>query len=425
MVAAVEVSTDGGTTWDRATGTTSWTHSINPPPGPVVVQARAVDDAANIGAADSVNLDVGLQSCPCSIFSPAVTGTEQTDDTNAVEVGVRFRSDVAGSITGIRFYKTSGNTGPHTGTLWSNGGTNMGTVTFTGESASGWQEATFDEPVAILPDTTYVASYHTTVGRYATGTSFATAGRQPAAARAAGRGGRGQRRVPYGGGGTFPTNTFGSSNYLVDVVFEDEGEVGPAVVDDTVAEFGAGVSGGSIAVSNADGGEVILAPTVGTEFEGTGLPAGWTSTPWSGGGGSTVGGGAVAVNGALLATDDSYGPGRSIEFDATFGAANFQHAGFGVDLNMVARWAMFSTGNTSDTVFARTNNAGATTDFSLGTGLVGSSHRYRIEWSSTRSCSSSMVSWSTPRRSPSPPTCARLRATSPPAGPRSASTGCG
>ena len=59
VVAAVEVSTDGGTTWDRATGTTNWTHTFNPPPGPTVVQARAVDDAANIGAADSVSLDIG------------------------------------------------------------------------------------------------------------------------------------------------------------------------------------------------------------------------------------------------------------------------------------------------------------------------------------------------------------------------------
>ena len=111
----------------------------------------------------------------------------------------------------------------------------------------------------------------------------------------------------------------------------------------------------------AGDGEVVLAPTLSAEFEGTALPAGWTSTLWAGGGpgGSTVGGGAVVVDGALLATDATYGPGRSIEFDATFGAATFQHAGFGVDVNNVNRWAMFSTNNTTDTVFARTNNGGA------------------------------------------------------------------
>ena len=52
----------------------------------------------------------------------------------------------------------------------------MGTVTFSGESATGWQEAPFATPIAIAADTTYVASYHTTSGNYATGTSFAAAG---------------------------------------------------------------------------------------------------------------------------------------------------------------------------------------------------------------------------------------------------------
>ena len=160
-----------------------------------IVQARAVDDAANIGAAASVNLDVGQQSCPCSIFSPAVTGVQDSESI-ALELGVRFRSDVAGFITGIRFYKTSGNTGTHTGTLWSDDGVNLATVTFTGESGTGWQEATFGAPVAIDADTTYVASYHTNVGRYAVGTSFAAAGvDNPPLHALAGRGGRAQRRL--------------------------------------------------------------------------------------------------------------------------------------------------------------------------------------------------------------------------------------
>ncbi len=161
-----------------------------------------------------------------------------------MELGVRFRSDVAGFITGIRFYKTSGNTGTHTGTLWSNGGTNMGTVTFTGESGSGWQEATFASPSPSTP--TPPTSRRTTPpsASYAIGTSFATAGVDNPPLHALQDGVDGANGVYlYGGGGIFPTNTFGSSNYLVDVVFEGEGEVGPAVVDDTVAEFGAGVSG--------------------------------------------------------------------------------------------------------------------------------------------------------------------------------------
>ena len=154
------------------------------------------------------------------------------------------------------------------------------------------------------------------------------------------------------------------------------------VVDDTAADFGAGSVAGTLSRVTGDG-EVTLAPTVGAEFQGAGLPAGWTSTLWAGGpGGSTVGGGAVAVNGALLATDGTYAPGRSLEFVATFGAETFQHVGFAVDFNLVTRWAMFSTNNSSTTLFVRTHNGSTAANIPLAGSLIGSPHRYRIDWSS-------------------------------------------
>jgi acyl-CoA thioesterase len=42
-------------------------------------------------------------------------------------VGVKFLSDVAGFITGIRFYKGATNTGTHVGHLWSADGTLLAT----------------------------------------------------------------------------------------------------------------------------------------------------------------------------------------------------------------------------------------------------------------------------------------------------------
>ena len=73
---------------------------------------------------------------------------------------MKFRSDVAGYVTGVRFYKAAGNTGTHVGNLWSSTGTRLATATFTGETASGWQQVTFSPPVAIAANTVYVASYH-------------------------------------------------------------------------------------------------------------------------------------------------------------------------------------------------------------------------------------------------------------------------
>ena len=70
-----------------------------------------------------------------------------------MELGVRFRSDVAGVITGIRFYKGAQNTGPHTGNLYTATGTVLASATFTNETASGWQQVTFASPVSIAANT--------------------------------------------------------------------------------------------------------------------------------------------------------------------------------------------------------------------------------------------------------------------------------
>jgi hypothetical protein len=158
-------------------------------------------------------------TCPCSIWpTTAVPGTPADSDTSAVEVGVKFRADTAGSVTGVRFYKGSGNSGTHVGHLWTAAGANLGTVTFTAETATGWQTATFANPIPISADTTYVASYYAPVGRYAIDVgAFANGGVDNAPLHVVADGANGVYR--YGTGGGFPTNTWESANYWVDVVF--------------------------------------------------------------------------------------------------------------------------------------------------------------------------------------------------------------
>ena len=63
----------------------------------------------------------------CTIWpSTTVPGLVDQGPDSAVELGVKFRSDVAGTITGIRFYKASTNTGTHVGNLWSSTGATVG-----------------------------------------------------------------------------------------------------------------------------------------------------------------------------------------------------------------------------------------------------------------------------------------------------------
>ena len=102
-----------------------------------------------------------------SLFSSSDTPAILSDpDTAQVDLGVRFSSSSAGTITGIKFYKGANDTGTHTGTFWTSTGTLLATATFTNETASGWQTVTFSNPVAIDAGTTYVASYHSN-GHYA------------------------------------------------------------------------------------------------------------------------------------------------------------------------------------------------------------------------------------------------------------------
>src|SRR4029077_12752705 len=80
------------------------------------------------------------------------TTTPQTVDSGdgtPSELGVKFTSSQNGFITGIRFYKSAANTGTHLGNLWTSSGTLLASAAFTSESASGWQQVNFSNPVAI------------------------------------------------------------------------------------------------------------------------------------------------------------------------------------------------------------------------------------------------------------------------------------
>src|SRR5699024_10833110 len=63
-------------------------------------------------------------SCPCSVWPlTAAPSVPSQPDSSAVELGLRFRADSDGFITGLRFYKGASNTGVHVANLWTNAGT--------------------------------------------------------------------------------------------------------------------------------------------------------------------------------------------------------------------------------------------------------------------------------------------------------------
>jgi len=76
-----------------------------------------------------------------SIFAPTVTPAHPiSDDSQPAEVGMKFRSDSDGFITGIRFYKGGPQNGEfHECHLWASDGMMLG-ATSTRETESGWQQ---------------------------------------------------------------------------------------------------------------------------------------------------------------------------------------------------------------------------------------------------------------------------------------------
>ena len=160
--------------------------------------------------------------CPCSVWNPSATpGLADSGDGTPGEYGVKIRSDVDGFITGVRFYKSAANTGSHVGNLWSVTGNLLATANFVGETPSGWQQVNFSSPVAITANTTYIVSYYAPAGHYSFDANyFGSVSTDNGPLHALANGTDGPNAVyNYGPVTTFPTSSFSSSNYWVDVVF--------------------------------------------------------------------------------------------------------------------------------------------------------------------------------------------------------------
>lgn len=143
----------------------------------------------------------------------------QEQPVQSIEVGVKFRSSVAGFIKGIRYYVgSSGVSQSHTGKIYNAGtGTLVGSALFT-PNASGWQQVLFTTPLLITANTTYIASVYSPSGFYNESddifTSTITNGPLTVLADAPGLP---NGLYKYGAG--MPINGFSKTNYFVDVIF--------------------------------------------------------------------------------------------------------------------------------------------------------------------------------------------------------------
>jgi hypothetical protein len=225
---------------------------------PVVVTASNTSGlTATANAVININ-DVA----PVSLFTTQTpTQPNETDGAGSAgdyELGMRFSASVNGTITGIRYWKAASETGTHTGRIWSNTGTLLASVVFTGETASGWQTKALATPLNITAGAQYVVSVNVT-SRYAcTSSVFSSAVSN------------GGLTAPVGAGifntapGSFPTASFSNTNYFRDVVFV------PGAAAPIVAPV---VTAGNFGVSlPATAGQVVGTMTA------TGAPTSWEIT---------------------------------------------------------------------------------------------------------------------------------------------------
>ncbi|MGZ5398988.1 MAG: DUF4082 domain-containing protein [Nocardioides sp.] len=215
-------------------------------------------------------------SAEVTLFGNVTPGT--ATDSNDYELGVRFRSSTDGLVTGIRFYKGAQNTGLHTGRLWNATSQQLlGNVTFSDETATGWQTAYFDTPLSIQAGTTYIASYSVPVGFYAAEANYFTAGDHTSGPLTAPQSTSTARNGIYSGTpGSFPTESFNDTNYFVDVTFQ----TGPDTTSPTVTSRSPAAGATGVATSTTVSSifsEPVKASTVDdTTFS---LTQGGTSVP--------------------------------------------------------------------------------------------------------------------------------------------------
>ncbi|MCY2687940.1 N,N-dimethylformamidase beta subunit family domain-containing protein, partial [Salinimicrobium sp. TH3] len=193
--------------------------------GIYTITARATDNDGAVGVSDIINVTVNKNgdnsNCPCSVFQATdIPGAGLSNDGTPIQLGMKFRSNVDGVVTGVRFYKQVGDPGIHIGQLYNPAGVVLAQATFSNESDSGWQQVNFPDPVEITAETTYIISYHSSDGYYTVSDSGFEQAIVNGPLRGLGSGEDGPNGVyRYSAVPTFPFNSFLSSNYWVDVVF--------------------------------------------------------------------------------------------------------------------------------------------------------------------------------------------------------------
>ncbi len=150
-----------------------------------------------------------------TLFTNQAPSVVNFTDNVPYELGIKFRSATGGQITAIRFWKAASETGTHIGKIWTATGTLLESVTFSNETASGWQEQVLSTAVNIQANTTYIVSVNVNAYYVFTNDQLASSIVNGDLSSVA----DGNNGVFNGTLGNFPTNSYRNTNYFRDINF--------------------------------------------------------------------------------------------------------------------------------------------------------------------------------------------------------------
>ncbi|NBD27113.1 DUF4082 domain-containing protein [Paenibacillus glycinis] len=209
----LQSSAFSGTTWTAKsisfTVTTAGTYRLG-------IDSNGSASAAAWGRIDSAALTTGGGGASGSIFTTQTPAAYDND--TQYELGTKFYSTVAGTITKARIYANATEGGAHTVRIWkvSTGTTVAGPYTWNiTAGTAGWKEFTLPTALAIAANTDYIVSVSTSSDHWYPATSHGFDG--PV---------NNGNLITYTGSGVFtttagamPTATFNNANYFRDVYF--------------------------------------------------------------------------------------------------------------------------------------------------------------------------------------------------------------
>lgn len=150
-----------------------------------------------------------------SILTSQAPQLPNISDGRPYELGMKFQSSVAGRITGIRHFKAASETGAHIGRIWSAAGAELAKVSFTNETASGWQTAYLASPLNIEAGAIYTVSVNVQSHFPDTYDTFGAVVRNGTLSTVVDN-----NNGTFGNAGQFPKQSYRNSNYFRDIYFE-------------------------------------------------------------------------------------------------------------------------------------------------------------------------------------------------------------